>query len=41
MNINTLKKQFRKAKRRRELGVPKPNDELLLKKLAKILNYKY
>jgi hypothetical protein len=39
--LRKMKKQFRKAKRRLELGVAKPTDTVTLEKLAKILNYKY
>ena len=39
--IKRLKKQFRKAKRRLELGVGKPDDKRLLEELAIKLNYKY
>ena len=40
-HIKRLKKQFRKAKRRLELGVGKPDDKRLLEELAVKLNYKY
>jgi len=40
-NLNTLKKKFRKAKRRLDLGVSKPADRELLRKLSKTLNYRF
>lgn len=40
-NLNTLKKKFRKAKRRLDLGVSKPADRELLRRLSKTLNYRF
>lgn len=41
MNLDRVKKQFRKAKRRLDLNISKPGDKELLRKLSQTLNYRY
>lgn len=41
MNLDRVKKQFRKAKRRLDLNISKPGDKELLRRLSQTLNYRY